>query len=293
MSKRDNVHIVKTGADYRAGMTPRYFSAQSDQENKGTYTTPEGSKLKHSPSKEILIYLTLATGEEIPVNFFLLERAEQYQSKQPLRLLGEICASNVRKSDVKRLSVTVDSETCSRNNRTQAVKEKKVVGCSAAEIVMNYCEKNNIVVTKNEVGALQFNLCHAAAFSIANNGVTEEDKRFNTQRAENILAGTRILNENMQRIETVILSLIREKSVTVKYTATYSKIVNSHIYSDIKLSASIFLPNGATIGFVCPFDVFENRKLPNEFSKALYAQLVDLIDRYGDTHNTRRALSFD
>lgn len=292
MSRRGTTAIT-----YQAGQTPRYFPtflspSKENKENAISTKTPNGSKLQRSPSKEISFSVALASGETHHSRLILLERAEQHQPKTQNSLFTELRNHAGCNDNKTNFFVSANSKTCSGNRRVDAPKEKRVVGHSADDIVMAYCKANNICVTRNEVNKLQFNLCHGLAFSIANNGVTKEGEVFNSQIAENILAGTRILNENMRCIEMIVLRLMQEKQVTVEYAVTYSEFPGSHIYSDLTLSVCIVL-NNTTISFEYPFDVAENRKLPNEFSKTLCEKLADLIDQYSDTYNTRRALSFE
>jgi hypothetical protein len=150
-----------------------------------------------------------------------------------------------------------------------------VFGESARENAVNYFAENvEGDIAQSEIENQIWNWCHQVSCAIGQNAMTIDGKPYDPQVRENLFAGTRVLNENMMRIENPILQLLNKNEIkAVEYTAFHWVFTDSHVLASVRLETNILMHDNRSVKFTYPFSVDENRKFSPEFTTALYAAL--------------------
>lgn len=268
---------IKTSAPLR---TPPRQILQAG-ENPVITKTPNGSELLYSPSKHLQVKITTPHGVNQHVeDLYLLVRNQDYVTKNPSPVLNTL--HQHESSLAKELfPVTATNETRkSQPKRKTQRRERAAVGRSAKNILIEFFKKRGIVFPEDQIIAEKWELCHLLSYAIANNALDHDGKPFDTQVAQNLFAGTRVLNENMMRIENVLLELINKNEIaSLEFQASPTVVNNEPILSALKLSMCITTHDGATIEFDIDYDALaDNRKLSHEASTCYYAFFKGIID---------------
>ncbi|MDP1573833.1 MAG: hypothetical protein Q8L78_02700 [Coxiellaceae bacterium] len=245
--------------------------------------TASGSKLVLSPSKQLSMTVTSADGtNKESVVLALLVRERDYVPKQKHRLFSSLELSPL--SDESSFSVVATPETReSQLPRKKSRKESSAVKNTAKGIVFDYFKKCGVKIPDEEVLKEEWNLCHLLSYGIAMNAKTDNGDTFNTQVFKNIYSGTRVFNENMMRIENVLLQLLNDHHARkITYLALASEFEDSHILATLTLKINIEAINGCVITLTLPFDVSDDRRLSHEASTIFYATIQTLLKTFDE-----------
>lgn len=274
----ETLHNITDASPEKANInkTPRGQHICADKNNV-CGQTPGGTKLIYSPSKHLRVeVITPNKINRETIDLCLLERETTYATKNTNHIFGVFPnQTHIHKPQ----SVIADPQSKAQQPpRNTQKREKAVVGKSAKEIVIDFFKKIGVTIAQTEIEKENWNLCHLLSYGIAMNGKTNDDTRFDTQIPENLFAGTRVLNENMMRIENPLLKMIKDNDVKeIEYMAVHSEFEDSHILASLTLKVGIMTHDGREIHFDYPFDVTDERKLPHESSTAYYTFLQSII----------------
>lgn len=247
-------------------------------ENGECGVTSSGSKLIFSASKVLKIEShDPTTGKSEVYELALLTRKQHYRPKQTHALFAALEASPISDESMVEVTATPESRQ-SQGPRKKARKESSAVKNTAKGLVFDYFEKCGIKIAADEIESENWNLCHILSYGIAMNAQGKDGETFDTQVYENIYSGTRVFNENMMRIENVLLMLLNQNNAkTIHYMGLVSEFTDSHILASLQLNISIETHEGTIISMPVMFDVTDDRKLSQEASTAYYATIQSLI----------------
>lgn len=267
---------IKTGASLRT--PPKQILKAGD--NPVITKTPNGSELVYSPSKHLHVKITTPKGVNQRIeDLYLLVRHQDYITKNPSSVLN---ALHQHPSHLAKELFPVIATNETRKNqpkRKTQRRERAAVGNSAKNILIDFFKRQGIVFSEDQITAEKWELCHLLSYAIAKNALDSDGKPFDTQVAHNLFAGTRVLNENMMRIENVLLELINKNEIaSLEFQAMPTALNNAHVLSTLTLNARITTHDGATIEFDIEYDALtENRKLSHETSTCYYAFFKGII----------------
>lgn len=271
------------------------FTGKSPSKPQDLTTTPEGGHLKpdengvcgYTSNGEALIYSATKVVKMIETSpngkntekmtLYLLTRESEYVPKKPTPPLSALCANPA----VEQPKITIKATPETRKSqlpRSALKSQNAVLGESAQKNAINYfAEQVEGDISKSEIENQIWNWCHQVSCAIAQNAKAADGTPYNPQVPENLFAGTRVLNENMMRIENPVLQLLNKSKVKeIEYTAFHWIFTNSHMLADVRLEANILMHDHRSIKFSYAFSVDENRKFSPEFTTALYAALSAL-----------------
>src|SRR3989338_7267546 len=242
--------------------------------------TPNGSELVYSPSKHLQVKITTPKGINQRIeDLYLLVRSQDHITKNPSPVLNTLHQhpSHLAK-ELFPVIATNETRKNQPKRKTQR-RERAVIGHSAQDILISFFKKQGVPFSEDQITAEKWELCHLLSYAIANNAIDQNRKPFDTQVAHNLFAGTRVLNENMMRIENVLLELINKNEIaSLEFQASPTVLNNAHILSTLTLNARITTHDGATIEFDIGYDALtENRKLSHEASTCYYAFFKGII----------------
>lgn len=242
-------------------------------------TTPGESQLVCSPTKHLTVTIISPHGKHTSKEeLYLLVRQQDHEESTPSPVLDEISKALFSPEENLLSTATLKTRQSQPKRKTEK-RERDVVGNSAANIVMKYLEKSGATFPQDDVIAEKWELCHLLSYAIAKNGKDKNGKPFDTQVAKNLFSGTRVLNENMMRIENVLLDLLNKNEIrSIAYSAEPFVLQDAHILAKLKLTVCITTHEGSQIKFDMNYNALtESRKLPHEASTCYSAFFKSLI----------------
>ncbi|EKD45017.1 MAG: hypothetical protein ACD_70C00114G0006 [uncultured bacterium] len=241
--------------------------------------TPRGSEAVCTPTKVTAVEVTTPKGKhKWQERLHLFARKKYYTATQPSPLLKKL--DQDPGVPIEMLSVTITPQTIKNqpDRRTQKP-ERRVIGNSANELVTNFLKSRGFGFPEEKVKQEKWELCHLLSYVIAKNAVDSKGRPFDTQIIENLFAGTRVLNENMMRLEFVLLTLLRSNEIhSLQFCAKPIALRNAHILKMLTLTMVITTHHRATLKFPFHFHALkESRIYPRRDLPTCYAAFFRAI----------------
>ena len=233
--------------------------------------TPRGSVALCTPTKKTTMTVT-AFGNTWEEKLALFTRLPNYYSSDPSDLLKKLDAEPSEAAPVLTITATPDTVKNQPDRKTQKT-EKTAVGDSAMDLVRNFLKAKGLLFSNEHVRREQWELCHLLAYLIAKNAIGQDGKPFETQIAENLYAGTRVLNENMFILECVLADLLRSNEIkSIQIQALPTILSDSHILKTLTLKIVIITHKDARLNVDFHFNAFkESRFYPRAELTTCYA----------------------